>query len=150
MGSRKKISLTPFQIELIPDTNHVQSCLCMFMWGRVEITDIIFSQLTISWRSKSNVAHPGSPKTKLCRLVGSGILYMDHPQKTSHGLFGRLDFLPATCCFSAYFPSRTTGQNDGHSPTYKAWKIISRRRLREVLGDDALGQRVGVLEGGLQ
>ncbi len=29
---------------------------------------------------------PGSPKTKLCPLVGSGILYMDHPK--DHSLFG--------------------------------------------------------------
>ena len=24
--------------------------------------------------------YPGSPKTKLCRLVGSGILYRNHPK----------------------------------------------------------------------
>ncbi len=30
--------------------------------------------------------YPGSPKTKLCPLVGSGILYMDHPK--NHSLFG--------------------------------------------------------------
>ena len=29
--------------------------------------------------------NPGSPKTKLCPLVGSGILYMDHPK--DHSLF---------------------------------------------------------------
>ena len=44
---------------------------------------------TCTWKNrykhKYNI-YPGSPKTKLCPLVGSGILYMDHPK--NHSLFG--------------------------------------------------------------
>ena len=108
------------------------------------------SQLTISWRSNSNFAHPGSPKTKLCRLVGSGILNEWIILKTQPRIVWSTG-LPGYILFFCKFPK----QNHRPSPTFiptaafKAWKIISRRRLREVLGDDALTTG-GVLEGGLQ
>ena len=50
---------------------------------------ILYTYLYVCVHTIHDIYHsiyPGSPKTKLCPLVGSGILYMDHPK--DHSLFG--------------------------------------------------------------
>ena len=59
-------------------------------WGNTTILDaFLLSRRKYEARrifSACGCVYPGSPKTKLFRLVGSGILHIDHPK--DHTLFG--------------------------------------------------------------
>ena len=92
--------------------------------------------------------HPGSPKTKLCPLVGSGILYMDHPK--DHSLFGlgppgyisiylyRYIFiytLPETNCLPTKIPHRNPGKYHLSmvGPFSWAFMLVSGRVYRYII-----------------